>query len=123
MAACRPTHEGIRVERALASRSQLLFLLGIMQAWSLQKGSGYLDPGERWVGARPTVAHKRISPLHKDSGPLLSLTRSTKEVTFVCLGGRRGCGTMVQAWGVGRGGGTVGGATMTEGVDEVKTQE
>ena len=48
-------------------------------------------------GARPKVAHKRISPPHKDSRPLLSLTRSTKEMTFVCPGGRRGCGRMVQA--------------------------
>lgn len=50
-----------------------------------------------------TVAHKRISPLHKDSGPLLSPTRSTKEVTFVCLSGRRGCGRTVQTGGDGAG--------------------
>lgn len=80
---------------------------------------------------RSAVAHKRISLPYKDSGPLLSLTRSTKEVTFVCLCGRRRCGRTVQAWfGEGWGGGSVregggvtcGGATMTEGVDEVKTQ-
>lgn len=69
------------------------------------------------------MAHKGISPPHKDSGPLLSLTRSTKEVTFVCLAGRRGCGRAVQAGGIrGGGGGTGGRVTMTEGVDEVKTQ-
>lgn len=84
------------------------------------------------MGARLTVAHKRITPPHKDSGPLLSLTRSTKEMTFVCLGGRRGCVRTVQPGGVGGGGGGggggtgiggVGAATLTEGVDEVKTQE
>lgn len=51
-------------------------------------------------GAQSTVAHKRISPPHKDSGPLLSLTRATKRVTFVRLGGRRGgCVATVQAGG------------------------
>lgn len=64
-----------------------------------KKGSPSLGPGKRWVGARSTVAHKRISPPHKDSGPLLSLTRSTKEVTFVCLAGRRGCGRTGQPGG------------------------
>lgn len=58
-----------------------------------------LGPGERRVGARLTVAHKRISPAHKDSGQLPSLTRSTKEVTFVCLRGRRRCGRTGRAGG------------------------
>lgn len=53
-------------------------------------------------------------------------------MTFVCLGGRRGCVRTVQPGGVGGGGGGggggtgiggVGAATLTEGVDEVKTQE
>lgn len=71
------------------------------------------------------MAHKRISPPHKDSGPLLSLTRSTKEMTFVCLGCRVCvcvCVRTVQP-GEGGGGGGTGGATMTEGVDEMKTQD
>lgn len=69
------------------------------EAECLQKGSHSLGPGKRWVGVRSTVAHKRISPPHKDSGPLLSLTRSTKEMTFVCFGGRRGCVRTVQPGG------------------------
>lgn len=51
-------------------------------------------------------------------------------MTFVCLGGRRGCVRTVRPGGVGGGGGGGGGtgigwggATLTEGVDEVKTQE
>lgn len=74
------------------------------------------------MGAQSTVAHKRISPPHKDSGQLLSPTRSTKEMTFVCLGGRRGCVRTVRAR-VGGGGGGTGGPAMTEGLDEMKTQE
>lgn len=41
-------------------------------------------------GGGSTVAHKRIRRPHKDSGPLLSPTGSTKEMTFVCLAGREG---------------------------------
>lgn len=48
------------------------------------------------VGGGSTVAHKRISPVHKDSGPLLTPARSTKEMTFVCFSGRRRCGRTVQ---------------------------
>lgn len=48
------------------------------------------------VGAGLTVAHKRISPVHKDSRPLLTPARSTKGMTFVCFGGRRGCGQTIQ---------------------------
>lgn len=92
------------------SGSQLLLRSANTRAWCSQKGSPLLGPGKDWVGARPTVAHKRISAPHKDSGLLLSLTRSTKEVTFVCLGGRSGCGRTVRAPGVGGGGGTGGGA-------------
>lgn len=97
-----------------------------------RKGQPLFWPGRALGGgARSAVAHKRISPQHKDSGPLLSLTRSTKEVTFVCLCGRRGCGRAGQGRGGGGRGeeeeeeaaGTCGGATMTEGVDEVKTQD
>lgn len=79
------------------SRSMLLLWSANTQAEYLQKGNPSLGPGKRWVGGvRSTVAHKRISPPHKDSGPLLSLTRSTKEMTFVCLSGRRGCVRTVQ---------------------------
>lgn len=92
------------------------------QLTRLGKGRPSLGPGKYWVGAQSTVAHKRISPPHKDSGLLLSLTRPTKRVTFVCLGGRRGCVTTVQAGERGGGRGDTGGPTMTEGVDEVKTQ-
>lgn len=71
-----------------------------------RKGQPLFWPGRALGGgARSAVAHKRISPQHKDSGPLLSLTRSTKEVTFVCLCGRRGCGRAGQGWGGQRGGG------------------
>lgn len=75
------------------SRSPLL----LQSAQRLQKGSPSHRLGKHWVWARSTVAHKRIRPPHKDSGLLLTLTRSTKEVTFVCLCGRGGCGRMVQA--------------------------
>lgn len=92
------------------------------QLTCLEKGSPTFGPGKYCVGAQSTVAHKRISPPHKDSGPLLSLARPTKEVTFVCLGGRRGCVTTVQAGERGGGRGGTGGPTMTEGLDEVKTQ-
>lgn len=92
------------------------------QLTHLGKGRPCLGSGKYWVGAQSTVAHKRISPPHKDSGPLLSLTRTTKRVTFVGLGGRRGCVTTVQGGERGGGRGDTGGPTVTEGVDEVKTQ-
>lgn len=91
------------------------------QLTRLGKGRPSLGSGKYGVGAQSTVAHKRISPPHKDRGPLLSLTRPTKRVTFVCLGGGRGCVTTVQAGERGGGRGEPGGPTMTEGVDEVKT--
>lgn len=92
------------------------------QITRLGKGRPCLGSGKYSVGAQSTVAHKRISPPHKDSGLLLSLTRSTKRVTFVCLSGRRGCVTTVQAGERGGGRGDTGGSTVTEGVDEVKAQ-
>lgn len=93
------------------------------QLTRLGKGQTLSWPGQiLGGGAQPTVAHKRISPPHIDSGLLLSLTRPTKRVTFVCLGGRRGCVTTVSAGERGGGRGDTGGPTMTEGVDEVKTQ-
>lgn len=58
-----------------------------------------LGSGKYGVGAQSTVAHKRISPPHKDSGPLLSLTRPTKRVTFVCLGVQEGVCHNCPGWG------------------------
>lgn len=123
-AACKPVYEGMWCVGHVFPKADPRSSCGQLtrKAECLQKGNPSLGRGQRWVGARSTVAHKRISPPHKDSGPLLSLTRSTKEMTFVCLGGRRGCVRTVQP-GVGGGGGATGGATMTEGVDEMKTQD
>lgn len=98
-AACKPVYEGMWCVGHVLPRADPDSSCGQLttQAQCLQKGSPSLGLGKRWVGARSTVAHKRISPPHKDSGPLLSLTRSTKEMTFVCLGGGRGCGIAVRA--------------------------
>lgn len=99
--ACKPVYGGMWCVGHVFSRADppLLLRSTNTQAECLQKGSNSFGWGRHWVGARLTVAHKRISPPHKDSGPLLSLTRSTKELTFVCLSGRRGCGRTVQAGG------------------------
>lgn len=100
-AACKPVYEGMWCVGHVFSRADPRSSCGQLthRPSACKKGSPSLGLGRHWVGARSTVAHKRISPPHKDSGPLLSLTRSTKELTFVCLSGRRGCGRTVQAGG------------------------
>lgn len=110
--ACKPVYGGMRCAGHVFPRVQIpsLLLLWSANTQGPDRPSPCSWPGlSRRVGARLTVAHKRISPPHKDSGPLLSLTRSTKEMTFVCLGGRRGCVRTVRPGGVGGGGGSGGG--------------
>lgn len=86
-AACKPLCERMRCLRIPAPTA----VVQRTGASACERAAPFLA----WVGARLTVAHKRINPLHKDSVQLLSLTTSTKEVTFVCLSGRRRCGRAV----------------------------
>lgn len=121
--ACKPVYEGMWCVGHVFPKADPCSSCGQLtrRPSACKRATPLLAGASAGWGARSTVAHKRISPPHKDSGPLLSLTRSTKEMTFVCLSGRRGCVKTVQP-GVGGGGGGAGGATMTEGVDEMKTQ-
>lgn len=85
--ACEPVYEGMRCAGHVFPGADPCSSCGQLTRGpsACNRAAPLLAWASTGWGARSTVAHKRISPPHKDSGPLLSLTRSTKEVTFVCL--------------------------------------